>query len=237
MPIAFVQASAVNIVGTGSGNGATTNSITLTGTTAGNTLIACYGTTNTPAAALAGSVDQGFVKIIETAALNPTTQQHAGGVWFKTNIPGGSIIVTLTTPAACDSAFVLMEYSGLGTAPTVDGSHSAHIDQASMPNPFSSGAATEARTGDLIIGLYTDWGNNDAVNVQDGKNSRGSAVSNTITELVADDLLSSVSLSNSASFGVNSALSGLATASVAALSVTPVSAQPGTPVTYAYSSN
>src|SRR5947208_1299407 len=110
---ALVQVTAVHTVGTGNGNGGTTNAVTLSTTTAGDFLAVGYQFI-AGASGATGSVNQSFTKAIEKTQPNGGTQ--ASGLWYRANIPGGAITVTLTTTLAADSAIVLLEYSGVATA-------------------------------------------------------------------------------------------------------------------------
>ncbi len=97
-------------------NAATTIPVTLSATTAGNTLVAVISTRGTSTGRVSGISGGGtWSRAAESANANGTTTE----IWYATNITAGVTSVTITQ-ASLRSAAVVVEYSGILIASPLD---------------------------------------------------------------------------------------------------------------------
>src|SRR5690348_15603190 len=187
----FVGSGSVATLGSGSGTGGTSLSVSKTGCTAGNLLVvrfALWRSTNTDAGTTSASGWTTGPQQVESASSRVRT-----GWLFLPNCGSGTQSASLSWANAADCTAVVEEYSGMGAA-TLDGSQG----NSSTSSPFSTGNATSSATGELALANIADDGANATYTVSDGKNARtGQNPSASVPALLPDDLLSTVSTTNS----------------------------------------
>jgi hypothetical protein len=230
---AFVQVGS-NTVGTGTGAGAVGNTVTLTGTVAGNLLVAAYSTSqfqNTPAGQ-ANQVNQSFVRLVESTQYGTVIAgvASATGLWILPNCPGGTIAVTMSSVdgLAQDSCLAVLEYSGV-VAP--DGVPTGFV-YADLNNGYVSSPVQLARaTGDLFLGVFGDFGHGVNVVVAGGLTQRFNNGASAVADLVVGDILSTTTTAQAAWFLLSSASTDQYQILAASLSNTPL--RPTWPITVA----
>lgn len=142
--------NAVFVQGNSSENfsGGTTSTVTLSNTTAGNTLVvmvAPYPGFTFLITSVTDSAGNVYPQFTQSLAGQPRNQ----GAWVASNIAGGSVTITAHANGSLTNCMMMVhEYSGLGPLVTLD----AAVSNNSNTTTMSSGSVT-TQSGSLLIGF------------------------------------------------------------------------------------
>lgn len=200
-----VQTSAEATLGTGGGNGGTSKTLTLNGVTAGNVLvcyIASWRATNLDSGVLTVSGGGTWTNLVSDAS---SASKNRAQISFTASATGGNTTITVTSVNACDLSFFMSEFSG-GNTPTAGQTHGGSAGAAATS--VSSGAtAGAANAGDLVMGVYSDDGENPGTIAATGNPNVLDArfPSSTVPSVAGFYLLSATAAAQTASFTMSSA--------------------------------
>ena len=168
-----VSASAGNIASTG----ASSFTITIPSTTAGNSLLyACTTNGTLPTFSPSG-----------TAV--PTAVSEAGGLWIASNISGGITSVTVNVQAYKDYACEVAEVAGLVTSSPVD--VSTGLASTGYGTSASTGSVTTTNARDVIIGYFLSQATPGTITAGSGYTAIGTSTLNPYATFLEYKLVSS----------------------------------------------
>lgn len=199
MAWARVRSSSEATLGTGAGNGGTSQSLSLTGAnapSAGHTLV-CYISTWR-----ASNLDSGILTVTgggtwsNLISAAPSSAKNRAQISFCASATGGNTTVTVTSANSCDIAFFVTEWSG-GNTPTAGVTSSGF---GTTVTSVDSGTTANATAGDLVLGVYSDDGENPGTITQSGT---ASTLDQSFPSASIPSIAASYNLSAAGGAGVN----------------------------------